>query len=154
MSLKSSWAKSQRTTKHSKRIKTEKRSLRSRQFIAVAADESTKTGVWKLDLLKKKIFFSLRYLNFCARHSVWNSSKMSHFSVSICVIFTNFCLVTLFDHKLQAFNNSPKWTIFGICNQLFSAQNVKVARFARNVECDFFCDIQTQCEEMQFWHFF
>ena len=79
---------------------------------------------------------------------------MSHFSVSICVIFTNFCLVTLFDHKLQAFNNSPKWTIFGICNQLFSAQNVKVARFARNVECDFFCDIQTQCEEMQFWHFF
>ena len=26
------------------------------------------------------------------------------------------CLVTLFDHKLQVFKNSPKWTIFGIFN--------------------------------------
>ena len=26
------------------------------------------------------------------------------------------CLVTLFDHKLQVFKNSPKWTIFGIYN--------------------------------------
>ena len=24
------------------------------------------------------------------------------------------CLVTLFDHKLQVFKKSPKWSIFGI----------------------------------------
>ena len=27
-----------------------------------------------------------------------------------------------------------------------STQNVNVARFARNVECDFFCDFQTLCK--------
>ena len=53
------------------------------------------------------------------------------------------CLVTLFDRKLQVFINLPKWTIFGICNELLSTQNVNVARFARNVEWDFFCDFQT-----------
>ena len=47
-------------------------------------------------------------------------------------------LVTLYDRKLQVFKNSPKWTIFGL-----STQNVNVARFARNVEWDFFCDFQT-----------
>ena len=30
-------------------------------------------------------------------------------------------------------------------NELLSTQNVNVARFARNVECDFFCDFQTLC---------
>ena len=44
------------------------------------------------------------------------------------------CLVTLFDRKLQVFKNSLKWTIFGIFNEFLSTQNVKVARFARNVE--------------------
>ena len=29
------------------------------------------------------------------------------------------CLVTLFDCKLQVFKNSPKWSIFGIFNELF-----------------------------------
>ena len=56
------------------------------------------------------------------------------------------CLVTLFDRKLQVFKNSPKWTIFGIFNELLATQNVQnvnVARFARKVECDFFCDFQT-----------
>ena len=56
------------------------------------------------------------------------------------------CLVTLFDRKLQVFKNSPKWTIFGIFNQLLSTQNVNVARFARNVEWDFFCEFQTPCD--------
>ena len=53
------------------------------------------------------------------------------------------CLVTLFDRKLQVFKNSPKLTILGIFNKLLSTQNVNVARFARNVEWDFFCDFQT-----------
>ena len=35
---------------------------------------------------------------------------------------------------VQAFKKSPKLTIFGIFNELLSNQNVKVARFARNVE--------------------
>ena len=46
---------------------------------------------------------------------------------------------------MQIFKNSPKWTFFGIFNQLLSTQNVNVARFARNVEWDFFCDFQTPC---------
>ena len=60
------------------------------------------------------------------------------------------CLVTLFDRKLQVFKNSPKWTIFGIFNQLLSTQNVNVARLARNVEWDFFCDFQTPCKDQAF----
>ena len=31
-------------------------------------------------------------------------------------------------------------TIFGIFDELLSTQNVNAARFARNVECDIFCD--------------
>ena len=38
-----------------------------------------------------------------------------------------------------------KLTIFGIFNEFLSTPNVTVARFARNVECDFFCDFQTLC---------
>ena len=53
------------------------------------------------------------------------------------------CLVTQFGRKLQIFKNSPKWTIFGIFNLLFSTQNVSIARFARNVEWDFFCYFHT-----------
>ena len=47
------------------------------------------------------------------------------------------CLVTLFDRKLQVFKKSPKWIIFGIFNQLLSTEIVNVARFARNIECDY-----------------
>ena len=38
--------------------------------------------------------------------------------------------------------NSPNSPIFGIFNELLSNQNVNVARFARNVEWDIFCDFQ------------
>ena len=47
-------------------------------------------------------------------------------------------MVTLFDRKLQVSKSSPILIIFGIFNELLSTQNVNVARFARNVECDFF----------------
>ena len=83
-------------------------------------------------------------------HSVWKSPKMSHLNFGIFHPFLSYlkltCLVTLFDRKLQVFKKSPKWTIFGIFNELLSTQNVNVARFARNAKCDFFCDFQT------FWH--
>ena len=46
-------------------------------------------------------------------------------------------LVTLFDRKL---------IIFGIFNDFLSTQNVNVARFARNFECDFLYDFQTLCK--------
>ena len=35
--------------------------------------------------------------------------------------------------------------ILAFFNELLSTQNVNVARFARNVEWDFFCDFQTPC---------
>ena len=40
--------------------------------------------------------------------------------------------------KCRIFKNSPKLTISGILNELMSTQNVNRARFALNVECDFF----------------
>ena len=39
--------------------------------------------------------------------------------------------------QLQVFKNLPKLTILGIFNELLSMQNLNVARFARNVEWDF-----------------
>ena len=57
----------------------------------------------------------------------------------------SFCpLVTLFDHKLQVFKNSPKWTFLAslIHPCPMSTQNVNIARFARNVQCDFWGDFQ------------
>ena len=59
----------------------------------------------------------------------------------IFVILKMTCLVTLFDIKL--FSKLSNWTTFGIFNELLSTQNVNVARIARNVEWDFFCDFQT-----------
>ena len=41
-------------------------------------------------------------------------------------------------------------TIFGILDELLSTQSVNVARFARNVEWDFFCDFQTLCMKVSF----
>ena len=71
-------------------------------------------------------------------------------NVTFLMIFNQFlsyhklpCLVTLFDRKPKVFKNSPNWTIFGTFNLLLSTQNVNVARFARNVECDFFSEFQT-----------
>ena len=49
------------------------------------------------------------------------------------------CLVTLFDHKLQVFINLP----FLAFLMNFCPLYVNVARFARNVECDFLGDFQT-----------
>ena len=46
------------------------------------------------------------------------------------------CLVTLFDRNLQVFQKLAKM-------DHLSTQNVNVARFARNVEWDFFCYFQT-----------
>ena len=65
-----------------------------------------------------------------------------HFLPIFCPIKETY-LVTLYDCKLQSFKNSPKLTFFGIFHKLLSSQNVNVARFAHNVECDFVIDFQT-----------
>ena len=63
-------------------------------------------------------------------------------------IFHKFCLIKTDLSGNTVFKNSPKLTIFGIFKQLLSTQNVNVARFARNIECDFFCDFQTLCKRL------
>ena len=86
----------------------------------------------------------LRPISFISGHSVWKFLKQFRLNFPpIFVLLKLICLVTLFDCKLQVFKNSPEWTIFGVVNQLLSTQNVNVARFARNVEWDFFCDFQS-----------
>ena len=62
------------------------------------------------------------------------------------------CLVTLFDRKFQFFQNSPKLIIFGIFTELLSTQNVNVARFTRDVECDFFCNVQRPWACLRSWN--
>ena len=76
---------------------------------------------------------------------------MSHLNFWILAFFTNFCLlkvtclVTLFDRKINVFKNSSKLVIFGHFNHFLST-HVNVARFACNVEWDFFCDFQPPCK--------
>ena len=43
------------------------------------------------------------------------------------------------------FQKLAELTIFSILKYILSTQNVSVARFARNVEWDFFCDFQPLC---------
>ena len=45
--------------------------------------------------------------------------------------------------QASGFQKLLKMTILGILNELLSTQYVNVARFARNIEWDFFCDFQT-----------
>ena len=57
---------------------------------------------------------------------------MSHLNLGIFHQFLFYfkkltCLVTLFDRKLQVFNNLPKWSIFGILKLTFVHRNVNVA---------------------------
>ena len=66
------------------------------------------------------------------------------------VFSTNFCLIkadlsgnTVWP-QVSGFQKLAKLTIYCLSNKLLSTQNVNVARFARNVEWDFFCDFQTQ----------
>ena len=75
---------------------------------------------------------------------------MSHliFSIvdfpSIFVFLILTCRVTLFDCKLLVYQKLAKLTFLGIFDAIWSTQNVNVARFARNVEWDFFV-IFNQC---------
>ena len=68
--------------------------------------------------------------------------KFLAFSTNFCPIKSDLSGNTVLTANFRFFKNSPKWTIFGLFNELLSTQNVNVAR---NVECDFFCDFQTLC---------
>ena len=98
--------------------------------------------VWskRLKILFWCIFKGNKTITHCLKITQNVAFEFWHFP-PIFVLLKLTCLVTLFDRKLRVFKNSPKWNIFGI----FSTQNINVARFARNVELDFFCDFQTLC---------
>ena len=74
---------------------------------------------------------------------------MSHLNSSILTFYANFCPIDIDLSGNTAWPQTTgcqklaKLTIFGIFDELLSTQNVNVARFARNVECDFLCDFQT-----------
>ena len=82
-----------------------------------------------------------------------NQQNMSHLNSSILAFFTNFCFTFKIDlsgntvwQRVSDYQKIAKFeTIFGLFNELLSTQNFNVARFARNVEWDFFCDFQTLC---------
>ena len=96
----------------------------------------------KIQFLSKKYILT-KSVKFHPPHSACKLLKMSHLNFSIWHFPPIFflikvtCLVTLFDRSFRFSKSSPKCTIFGISNWLFSTQNINSARFARNVECDF-----------------
>ena len=53
--------------------------------------------------------------------------------------------------QASGFQKLSKLAFFGIYNELLSTQNINVARFARNVVWDIFCDFQTLCFIMESW---
>ena len=60
-------------------------------------------------------------------------------------ILNNFCPIIsdLSGNTVWPQTSGQKWPIFGNFYELLSIQDVNVARFVRNIECDFFCDFQT-----------
>ena len=73
-----------------------------------------------------------------------NHPKCPSWVFSISAFSTNFCPFksdmsgnTVWP-QASGFQKLPKLAIFGIFDELLSTQNVNVARFARNIECDFF----------------
>ena len=64
------------------------------------------------------------------------------FSFHFCFLILT-CRVTLFDCKLLVYQKLAKLTFLGIFDAIWSTQNVNVARFARNVEWDYFYDFET-----------
>ena len=65
---------------------------------------------------------------------------MSHLNFSFLAFSTNVSPMKSNPSGNTVCQDSSKWTIF---DELLSTQNVNVARFARNIECDFLDDFQT-----------
>ena len=85
-------------------------------------------------------------------HIVWKWLKMSHLNFWILAFSVNFCPIK---NNLSGNTVWPQASGFQKLAKMngpflaflinLSTQNVNVARFARNVEWDFFCDFQTPC---------
>ena len=107
-------------------------------------------GIWKTDqwskVSSKNILWKFTFLDpdwskLLENHLEWRNEIILFLPLS-----ANFGLInidlsgnTIWPQAL-VFKNSPKLTIFGIFSELLSTQNVNVARFARYVEWDFFCE--------------
>ena len=73
-------------------------------------------------------------------HIVWKLPKMSHLN------FWILAFPPIFDKSDQSSNTVWPQALGLVFNELLSTQNVQVARFASNVECDFLGDFQTMCQ--------
>ena len=76
-------------------------------------------------------------------------SVFVHFTFDVKFIWKH-PLFTGWEYYLTAnfrfLKKSQNWPVFGILVNFLATQIGKVARFARNVECDFLADFQTLCE--------
>ena len=111
-------------------------------------------------LVKKSIFTSFYASGMCQRRNRtrWTilhrsgrnrrNPKSSQMKILVFLLKTAFKANTLFENhqKCRIFKKLAKIDHFWHFNELLSTQNVNVARFARNVECDFLGDFQTLCE--------
>ena len=90
--------------------------------------------------------------SFAIKHIVWKLLKMSHLNFWILAFSTNFCPSktylsgTTVSRQASSFQKLAKMNHFRHFWLTFVTQNVNVARFARNVEWDFLCNFQTQCQ--------
>ena len=81
----------------------------------------------------------------CTRTLFENQQKCGIWFLNL-GIFHQFCLIKVGNTiwpKASGFQKLAKLTIFGIFNEVLPTVKVNGARFARNVEWDFFCDFRT-----------
>ena len=90
--------------------------------------------------IKKGELRTLDFYYTCRKSTVFfQSSSSSNFCPSSFAVCSRAqCLKITQNVSFEFFH-------FGIFNELLATQIVNVARFARNVEWDFFCDFQTLC---------
>ena len=102
-------------------------------------------STFRLGQLKKLQLLFVYYTTVTLIQNVWKS----HLNFRILPFSTNFCPIKIdlsgntVWPQASGFQKLVNLTIFGIFNELLSTQNVNVARFARNIEYDFFSDFQT-----------
>ena len=101
-----------------------------------------------IDFPLETFFCSAKFwwILYCAMHRRPKTKKRSFTLLENywkCLIWipktTNFCPLDL------SGNTVCSKTIFGFFDELLYVQNINVARFARNVEWDFFCNFETLC---------
>ena len=86
------------------------------------------------------IFALLKNYNCCVDSQYLKITKISHLSFHFGIFDLSGNTVW---PQVSGFQKLAKMNHLGIFDQLLSTQNVNVARFARNIECDFFDYFQT-----------